>query len=207
MEARHKIITLSSLVRSKWDNPPWPVGLWREPHRVAQRLVACSPFCLCFGQCFLWHSALQYLTCIHDLHIFRLTPPSAPHSAQQLVVIMSSTANGNDGLGAPSCVYWRFVGRLNGRQHQVIDGREPDQVPWILLQQIHSLIHHHHWWEEIMMMEMNFISMTTLAELCHHPPPWDCHRLMTFLLLLHLLVNNFAVPWILLRIMPMVNKH
>jgi hypothetical protein len=42
---------------------------------------------LCFGQCFLWHVAPQYLIVIHSLHVLRLTPPSSPHSAQQLVVI------------------------------------------------------------------------------------------------------------------------
>ena len=49
--------------------------------------------CLCFGQCFFWHSALQYLTCIHDLHVFRLTPPPAslPHSAQQTTISFITT--------------------------------------------------------------------------------------------------------------------
>ena len=37
---------------------------------------------LCFGRCFFWHSALQYLTVIQALHALRLAPPSPPHSAQ-----------------------------------------------------------------------------------------------------------------------------
>ena len=41
---------------------------------------------LCVAQCFFWQTALQYLTLIHDLHTLRLTPPSSPHSAQQLLV-------------------------------------------------------------------------------------------------------------------------
>ena len=45
---------------------------------------------LCFGQWFFWQLALQYLTTIHDLHALSLItpPPSPPHSAQQLVVII-----------------------------------------------------------------------------------------------------------------------
>jgi hypothetical protein len=59
-------------------------------NRASSRSSAarCLHNCLCFGHCFLWQSALQYLTSIHDLHALRLTtPPSLPHSAQQLVVM------------------------------------------------------------------------------------------------------------------------
>ena len=36
---------------------------------------------LCFDWCFFLHAALQYLTILHLLHVFRL-PPSLPHDAQ-----------------------------------------------------------------------------------------------------------------------------
>ena len=43
------------------------------------------------AQWFFWQIALQYLTCMHDMHALRLTPPSLPHSAQQLDVIFLLT--------------------------------------------------------------------------------------------------------------------
>jgi hypothetical protein len=61
---------------------------------------------LCVGQCFFWHSALQYLTFIHDLHILRLTtpPPSSPHWAQQWEVALSQ-------LFIPDFLGWDLRGR------------------------------------------------------------------------------------------------
>ena len=40
---------------------------------------------LCFERCFFLHAALQYLTILHLLHVFR-SPPSLPHAAQFVVV-------------------------------------------------------------------------------------------------------------------------
>ena len=46
---------------------------------------------LCVCQWFLWHAALQYLASIHDLQVFRLTPPLTPQSAQQRAIAASGS--------------------------------------------------------------------------------------------------------------------
>jgi hypothetical protein len=73
---------------------------------------------LCFGQWFFWHSELQYLTSLHDIHIFRLTPhpASLPQSAQQSILLQSRAPFDLSGyaimVSIIICDYWKNVNAL-----------------------------------------------------------------------------------------------
>ena len=84
----------------------------------------CLHAALCLGQCFFWHSALQYLAAIHDLHILRLAPPSLssslPHSAQPALIwfipqrTMMRNAADDKTTEVKSLFFWRVSEGFGG---------------------------------------------------------------------------------------------
>ena len=87
-----------SLPQHEWK-APWPVSIGKGRRQIghssrcgcslksssscnsATRFSHALSYFLCFDRCFFLHAALQYVTILHLLHVFRL-PPSLPHAAQ-----------------------------------------------------------------------------------------------------------------------------
>ena len=70
---------------------------------------------LCRGRCAIWQSRLQYLTSLHAVHAFKLSPPSSPHAAHLVIVVIDAMVHKN-GCFCYGC----SINHQNKKLHQIL---------------------------------------------------------------------------------------